>query len=398
MTSVVPYTITVSDEILKHIRDRIREFPWEVMADAGGWSAGVSIAYMQSLAHYWLNKYDWRVAEEELNRLPQFLASVEDQKIHFVHVKGSGSKCMPLLLCHGWPGSFFEFSEIVEKLAHPERFGGSKDDAFDVVVPSLPGFGFSGPPRHPIGPRAIAGMFETLMTKELGYEHFIAQGGDWGAHVAGWLGYRYARSCRAIHLNMLGLRNSEMLAPRTETEKEWTVRLDTRFRAEGAYLLLQVTKPQTLAFALADNPVGVAAWIVEKFASWSDIPLDAKGAPKVCSRFSEEQLLTNIMIYLISGSFATSTWIYRGFVLEQPPHIAVGQGIPPQMDSDSRIEVPVGFAAFPDPVYCPPPRSVVERGYNVVHWTDMPRGGHFAAMEEPELFVEDVRKFARSLR
>ena len=387
MSAPTQFTIAIDEAVLADIRERIRRYPWDELPDAGGWSCGTSLAYLRNLAAYWLDGYDWRAEEAKLNQLPQFHANIAGLPLHFIHVKGSGPKPQPLLLSHGWPGSFFEFAELVEPLAHPERFGGKIEDAFDVVVPSLPGYGFSGRPGHPIGPRSTAQLFNALMTEVLGYDSYLAQGGDWGAVVTGWLGYRHAVSCRAIHLNMVGLRSPEM-APETEAEKAWDAKYQALFRQEGAYLQLQATKPQSLAFAMMDSPVGIAGWIIEKFAAWSHVPRDPQSAPALGVRYTDDQLLTNIMIYLVTKSFATSTWMYRGFFMEQPIHMAAG----------TSVTVPTGIAAFPDPVYGPPPRSLVERGYNVTHWTDMPRGGHFAAMEEPGLFVEDLRAFARTLR
>jgi pimeloyl-ACP methyl ester carboxylesterase len=387
MNAATPFSIAIDDAVLADIRERVSRYPWADLPDAGGWHCGTSLGYLRDLTRYWLDNYDWRAEEAKLNQLPQFQAEIAGLKLHFIHVKGSGTKNLPLLLSHGWPGSFFEFAEIIEPLAHPERFGGDAEDGFDVVVPSLPGYGFSGRPPHPIGPRSTARLFNALMTQVLGYDRYLAQGGDWGAVITGWLGYRHAESCRAIHLNMIGLRNADM-APVSETEKAWDRKFQTLFRQEGAYLQLQATKPQSLAFAMMDSPVGIAGWIIEKFAAWSHLPRDPLGAPALGVRYSQDQLLTNIMIYLVTKSFATSTWMYRGFFAEQPTGMAPG----------TSVTVPTGIAAFPDPVYGPPPRSLVERGYNVTHWTDMPRGGHFAALEEPELFVADLRAFARNIR
>lgn len=387
MTAATPFTIAVDDAVLAEIRERVRRYPWDDLPDAGGWSCGTDIGYLRYMTQYWLEQYDWRAEEAKLNRLPHFQAEVMGLKLHFIHLRGAGPKPMPLLISHGWPGSFHEFDEVIEPLAHPERFGGDPADAFDVIVPSLPGYAFSGRPARPIGPKTTARLFNALMTEVLGYDSYLAQGGDWGAMVTGWLGYQHPESCRAIHLNMIGLRNADM-APTTEAEKAWEARYQALFRIEGAYLQLQATKPQTLGFAMMDSPVGVAAWILEKFAAWSHVPHAPDGAPALGARYSDEQLLTNVMLYLVTKSFATATWMYRGFFAEQPF----------MMDPGTRVTVPTGVAAFPDPVYGPPPRSLAERGYNITHWTDMQFGGHFAAMEEPQRFVEDVRAFARTLR
>lgn len=387
MTSPTPFTIAIAPELLSDIRDRVARYPWDHLPDAGGWSCGTAISSLRDLVGYWLDRYDWRVAEAGLNKLPQYRAKIGDIALHFVWCRGSNDRNLPLLLSHGWPGSFFEFAPIVEQLAYPERFGGDAADGRDVIVPSLPGYGFSERPPHPIGPRRTAELFDALMTEILGYPGYLAQGGDWGAMITGWLGYRHAEHCRAIHLNMLGLRSREM-APASEAERVWAETYQARFQQEGAYLQLQGTKPQSLSFAMMDSPVGIAAWIIEKFAAWSDLPRDAAGAPDLGARYSPDQLLTNIMIYLVTRSFATSTWMYRGYFAEEPNRMAPG----------TRIEMPTGIAAFRDPVYSMPPRSLVSRGYNIVHWTDMPSGGHFAAMEAPDLFVADVQKFARLVR
>jgi pimeloyl-ACP methyl ester carboxylesterase len=382
-----PFTIAIDAAVLTDIRDRVAHYPWDHLPDAGGWSCGTAIASLRDLVGYWLDSYEWREEEARLNELPQYHAIVDDIALHFVRYRGSNERNPPLLLSHGWPGSFVEFAPIVEQLAHPERFGGDAADGSDVIIPSLPGYGFSGRPRHPIGPRRTAELFDALMTKVLGYPSYIAQGGDWGAMITGWLGYRHAEHCRAIHLNMLGLRNREM-APASDAERAWAESYQARFQQEGAYLQLQGTRPQSLSFAMMDSPVGIAAWIIEKFAAWSDLPRDPSGAPDLGACYSPDRLLTNIMIYLVTRSFATSTWMYRGYFAEEPNRMAPG----------TKLETPTGIAAFRDPVYSMPPRSLVERGYTIVQWTDMPRGGHFAAMEAPELFVADVQKFLRLVR
>lgn len=397
-SSPAPFMISIPETVLDRIRLQVAEYPWVDMPDAGGWAAGTAYTCMRDLARYWLDSYDWRAAEARLNRLPQFQATIDGLTLHFVHVKGSGKNRPPLLLCHGWPGSFFEFDELVERLAFPENYGGNSDDSFDVIVPSMPGYGFSDRPASPMGPRAMAELYQILLTKVLGYSSYIAQGGDWGAHVAAWLGYLHPQSCRAVHLNLVGVRNPEMQAPKTDEEYAWAENFARLFHAEGSYFLLQTTKPQTLSFAMTDSPVGIAAWIIEKFAAWADVSRNDDGSPNLRAKFTENQLLTNIMLYLVTKSFGTSTWIYKGCALEQPAHIDPGAGIPAQMEPGTRIEVPTGVAAFPDPVFPPPPRSLAERGYNIVHWTDMPCGGHFAAMEEPVAFVDDLRAFAKSIR
>jgi microsomal epoxide hydrolase len=377
------FIIDVSDERLARIRARVRDYEWHEAPEDGGWAFGADLDYMKALCAYWLDGYDWRAQETALNVLPNFVAEVDGIKLHFVREKGSGSAPRPLILIHGWPGSFYEFAHVVEPLAHPERFGGDVADAFDVIVPSLPGYAFSGKPRRPIGPRAVARLMAGLMTDTLGYRRYIAQGGDWGSSIAGWLGFEHAPACAAIHMNMYGLRGSEV-APETEAERDWARRHAAIFGFENGYFRVQSTKPQSLSYAMMDSPVGVAAWLVEKFNAWSDTRGD-----DVESRYSKDQLLTNIMLYLVTRSFNTASWLYRGLMDE----IAGDSRFP----RGSQIDVPVGVANFPKDFVGFPPRSQVARTYNIVHWTDMPRGGHFAAMEEPALFVDDVRAFARKV-
>ena len=386
----VPFTIAVPDSVLDRIRERVRTYDWDALPDAGGWTAGTGLAFMREISAYWTDRFDWRAVEADLNRVPQFRGPAGGLDLHFVHLRGSGGRPLPLVLLHGWPGSFFEFLHLVEPLAHPERFGGDAADGFDVVVPSLPGYAFSDRPARPIGPRTTAGHIDALM-KGLGYGGgYLVQGGDWGAAVAAWLGLEHGTArgggCRAIHINMVGTRSAAMVAETAE-ERAWAERRKQLFGREGAYFELQSTRPQSLAYAMMDSPVGAAAWILEKFAAWSDLPRSPDGTPDLSARYGFDQLLTNVMLYLVTNSFATASWMYRGLFDE-----AASPLLP------ARIEVPVGVAAFPDPTFPPPPRSLAEKAYNVTRWTAMPRGGHFAALEESELLLDDVRAFARTLR
>ena len=376
-----PFTIAVPDDTLDRIRAKVAAYRWHEMPDDGGWSYGANLDYMQALAEYWLESYDWRAHEAALNRVAQFRVPVDGIEIHFIHEKGSGPAPMPLLISHGWPGSVYEFLEIIEPLAHPERFGGSTDDAFDVVAPSLPGFAFSGRPARPIGPRKVAAMFASLMADRLGYDNFLAQGGDWGSAISTWLGYEHAPPCRAVHLNMMSLRHAD--GPQGEAEAAWASHVAGVFEAEAAYNFQQSTKPQTLSYAMMDSPVGVAAWLVEKFNTWSDTEGD-----DIESAYSKDQLLTNIMIYLVTDTFNTASWIYYGRREEGGREMPAGA---------KRVEVPVAAALFPAEFMPWPPRSYVERLFNVTRWTEMPRGGHFAALEAPALLVEEIRAFARTL-
>ena len=379
---IKPFTVSVPDSTLEEIYNKIKNYPWKEMPNLDGWEYGSNLNYMKEFSKYWISNFDWKKQEAEINKFSNFVTNVDDIDIHFIKEKGSGSNPMPLLILHGWPGSIVEFLHIIEKLAHPERFGGKEEDAFDVIVPSLPGFGFSGCPSSPIGPRKMAEIFNKLMTKNLGYKNYLSQGGDWGATISNWLGYDHSKFCSGIHLNCLTMRHPD--GPQTKEEKNWEERFTKDQIMQEGYRTQQATKPQTLSYAMMDSPVGVAAWILEKFYSWSDIKNN-----NIESVYSKDILLANIMVYLVSNTFNTSSWIYFGRREEG------GRFFPKDFH---RIEVPTGVAIFPKEMSEWPPRSYVERIFNIKHWTKMPNGGHFAALEQPELLVNDIRVFAQTLR
>jgi microsomal epoxide hydrolase len=287
---------------------------------------------------------------------------------------------VPLILTHGWPGSVFEFLEAIGPLTDPARFGGSPDDAFDVVIPSIPGFGFSSKPRAPIGPPTTARLWHRLMTDVLGYARFGAQGGDWGNAITVQLAREFPDSLLGIHLNATGGAPGPEAESSAE-EREWQRAAAAHRTAELDYFNEQQHKPATVAFALYDNPLGAAAWIVEKFKGWSD------SGDNIERAFTKDQLLTNVMIYLVTDTMATAVWFYRG--------AADDRATPAR----GKLAVPLGFASFPGEMPAlNPPRSVLERSFNLVRYTRMPRGGHFACLEQPQLFVDDVRAFFRTLR
>ncbi len=377
-----PFKVAVSDETLADIRRRVESFPWHEMPDDGGWGYGANLDYMKELCAYWLGEFDWRMQEVAINRFSHFIAPVDGIDIHFLHEKGSGPEPMPLLISHGWPGSIVEFMEIVEPLAHPERFGGRVEDAFDVIAPSLPGFGYSARPPRPYGPRRMAAVLNGLMTDVLEYRGYLAQGGDWGGAISSWLGFDHAPACKAIHINILTMRHAA--GPVTDEERDWEVEFEHDQIMENGYRTQQATRPQTLSYAMMDSPVGIAAWLVEKFNSWSDTRGD-----DIESIYTKDELLTNIMVYITTRTFNTASWIYYGRREEGGRILSEG---------DRRVEVPTACALFPAEMLAWPPRSYVERLYNVQQWTKMPRGGHFAALEQPELLVDDIRSFARRLR
>ncbi len=382
MATPKPFQINIPEAVIKNIQSKVADYNWHYMPDDGGWEYGTNLDYMKELCAYWVEEYDWRVHEAQLNKFSHFLTPIDDINIHFIYEKGSGSKPMPLLISHGWPGSVLEFKDIIKPLAHPELFGGKESDAFDVIVPSLPGFGFSGRPSRPMGPRNMASILSQLMTEKLGYTSYIAQGGDWGGAITSWIGLDHAPPCQAIHLNVLTMRHPD--GPQGLEETTWAVKFKEDQIMENGYRTIQATKPQTLSYAMNDSPVGIAAWIIEKFISWSDT--EDKDLNNI---FSKDELLTHVMVYLVTGTFNSASWIYFGR-REEGGRILSKTG--------SRVEVPTGCALFPEEMLSWAPRSYVERIYNVTHWTEMPRGGHFGAMEEPELLIEDIRKFARTLR
>ena len=376
------FKVEMSEETLQNIYSKVKNYPWHEMPDDGGWAYGANLDYMKDFSNYWINKFDWRKTEQKINKFKNFKTNIDGIDIHFIHEKGSGPNPKPLLLSHGWPGSIFEFLHIIDQLAHPEKFGGNKEDSFDVIVPSLPGYGFSGRPSKPIGPRKMASIFNSLMTDTLMYKKYIAQGGDFGGTITTWLAYDFPEMCVAIHINILIVRHPD--GPQTKEEKEWEERFIRDQQIEDGYRTQQATKPQTLSYAMMDSPVGVAAWIIEKMKSWSDIKNG-----DIESVYSKDTLLSNIMIYLVTKTFNTASWIYYGR-REEGGRSLPKEGLP--------IKVPTAVALFPKEYLEWAPRSYVERIYNIQRWTKMPKGGHFAALEQPDLLVKDIREFTKTLK
>jgi pimeloyl-ACP methyl ester carboxylesterase len=382
--SVERFTIQIPDAVLRDLHHRLDTTRWPDGLDGTGWEQGTSLSYLRSLAEYWRHNYDWRREETALNRLPQYRIALDGFNIHFVHVRGKGPAPLPLIITHGWPGSFVEMVKLIPLLTDPAAHGGEAEDAFDVIVPSLPGYGFSDRPRERgMEPRKIAALWARLM-RELGYERFAAQGGDWGAAISMALGLDHADRLIGIHLNYIAGRflfgGSLNQPPQDETARTYYEQLRASYDAEGGYSHIQGTKPQTLSYGLNDSPVGLAAWIVEKFRTWSDCDGDVE------SVFTRDELLTNVMIYWVTETISSSTRLY--YETRQRPL---------SLSQTNRIKVPVGMALFPKELPIPP-RELAERGLNIARWTTMPTGGHFAAMEQPELLAEDLRAFFRELR
>lgn len=366
-----PFHIAIPQPALDDLQTRLALTRWPDEVNDADWSWGTPLPFLQDLVQYWREHFDWRAQEVRLNRLPQFLATIDGHDIHFVHLRGEGPNPFPLMLVHGWPGSFIEFEAIAPMLTAA---------GFDLVIPSLPGFGFSARPTAALGPKPIGALFTRLM-HGLGYTRYGAQGGDWGAAVATAMAQADPARIAGIHLNLI----MRLLAPLpteglTEAEGRFLAELAHWTDAEGGYSHIQGTRPQTLGYALTDSPAGLAAWIAEKFRVWSD----CNGDPYTC--FTRDQLLANIAIYWFTNTAAASLRIYKSRVLA-PPQLAPGE----------RIQVPFGHARFPKEIFRPP-REWAERIYNVVHWTEMPKGGHFAAMEQPRLLAADIQAFFAKLR
>ena len=376
------FKVNFTEKEISLVYQKIKDYPWDTMPDLDGWEHGTNKKYLKELCDYWVSEFDWYKHEKQINNFENFITNVEGIDIHFIKKKGSNPNSTPLLLMHGWPGSVIEFLEIIDKLANPEKSGANTKNSFDVIVPSLPGFGFSGKPSKPIGPRKMAEILNKLMIENLGYKNYMAQGGDWGATIANWIGYDHFKFCNAIHINCLTMRHPD--GPQSDDEKDWQKRFDKDQIMQDGYRTQQATKPQSLSYGMMDSPVGIAAWIIEKMYFWSDLKDN-----NLESVYSKDTLIANIMVYILTKSFNTASWIYFGRREEG------GRFFPKNF---KKITVPTAVAIFPAEMSEWPPRSYVERIFNIKQWSEMPGGGHFAALEKPDLLVDDIRKFLRSLR
>lgn len=366
MTEIEPFRIDVPDAVLDDLLERLTRTRWPERECVDDWSQGIPLDYTRELAAYWADGYDWRTREAALNRFDQFTTDIDGLTIHFIHQRCSRGDAFPLVITHGWPGSIVEFHKVIEPLTAD----------FHVVCPSLPGYGFSGKPaRTGWGVDKVAEAWETLMTR-LGYDRYGAQGGDWGAAVTTAIG-RNGGNCAGIHLNFPIAFPPADLSDPTPEEQAALKALQYYDQWDSGYSKQQSTRPQTVGYGLVDSPVGQLAWIVEKFWSW----MDCDGHPE--NVLTKDELLDNVMMYWVTASAASSARMYW-----ESFNYFGGFG---------RVELPTGIAQFPKEVM-QPPRSWAEPGYNITHWTSMPRGGHFAAFEQPELFVEDVRTFFATVR
>jgi microsomal epoxide hydrolase len=381
--TVEAFTITISQATLYDLRTRLAHTRWPDEIEGAGWDYGTNLDSLKSLVTYWQQQFDWRAQEARLNQFAQFRADIDGFGIHFLHERGKGPSPLPLILTHGWPDSFFRMYKILPMLTDPTRFGGDPADSFDVIVPSLPGYGFSDRPNERgMTPLRTAELWARLMGDVLGYQRFAAAGGDIGSGVTRCLAGAHPERLVGIHLTDTdgGTPLNGKPPDLSEAEQQHLNAVRQWRMQEGAYAMMHATKPQTLAYGLNDSPAGLAAWIVEKFRAWSDCEGEVE------RRFSKDELLTNIMIYWVTETIHSSTRMYYEMTRMSPP-----------LEAGQHIEVPAGVALFPKDI-SHPPREWAERRLRIQRWTQMPRGGHFAALEEPELLVQDLRAFFRPLR
>ncbi len=364
----IPFKLQVPDAAITDLRERLGRTRWPDEPPLAPWSTGTSLAYMKELVEYWRNGFDWRAWEAKLNAFPQFTVPLGGIEVHFIHLPAKRPDAMPLLLSHGWPGSVYEFHKLIPLLA----------EDFSIVAPSLPGYTLSFKPgQQRFGFNEIADTFAALMDDVLGYRKFAVQGGDWGAFIASVLGHRHAARVIGIHLNLLAVRRDPNMG---DEHKAYLGQLNHWLREETGYQWIQGTKPQTLAFGLSDSPAGLAAWIVEKFRAWTD----CGGNPE--NAVSRDEMLANISLYWFTGAIGSSFW----------PYYARMHG-PWPIPEGTTVDVPMGYAEFPKEILRPP-RALAERAYtDIRRWSVMPKGGHFAALEQPEALAREVKEFFRAL-
>ena len=377
-----PFNVKVPESILADLRERLLQTRWPGEIQESGWDYGSNLSYVRELCEYWRTNYDWRRQESRINSFNNLTTIISDLRIHFIWEKGKGPNPIPLVITHGWPSTFAEMLDVIPMLTDPAAHGGDPTDSFDVVVPSLPGYGFSGKPdARGMDVRNIASIWVKLMKDVLGYEGFVAQGGDWGASITTALAANYPEVTKAIHLTMgataTDVPGGEIL---TDDENKFLTHKKWWQENEGAYGHLQRTKPQTLSYGLNDSPAGLAAWIVEKWRSWSDCGGDLE------SRFSKDQLLTHITIYWVTQTIESSIRLYYESAQS-----------PPLVGWRDKIDVPTAFASFPVEISYPP-KEWLEKFFDLRRFTKMPSGGHFSATEEPSRLVEDIRDSFRFLR
>lgn len=376
-----PFRLEVPDSAIADLKTRLALTRFPDAAPGEPWAFGASVDYVRDLVTYWKDKFDWRAQEAALNAFPQFKVPLHDIDVHYLHAPGQGPNPYPLLLLHGWPGSVFEFLDIIPRLTDPAKFGGDAKDAFTVIAPSLPGYGLSfRPGQKRFILQDITACVHDLMTQALGIKKFAVQGGDWGAGIASLLAHSYSNPLCGIHINLMFAGRDPAAQP-TPEEARFGEQLAHWLKEETGYQQIQGTKPQTLAFGLTDSPAGLAAWIAEKFRSWSD----CDGVPE--NAISRDRMLADIALYWFTGAIGSSFWPYYGRLHTPWP-----------VSPKNPITVPTGYAAFPKEILSPP-RSLAQKAYtDIRRWTEMKKGGHFAAMEQPDALAHEIREFFRPLR
>lgn len=380
MSEIEPFEINVSDADLNDLKERLERTRFPDAETPDDWSQGLPLAYAREIRDYWLNDYDWRTRESYFNRFPQYTTTIDGLPIHFIHCPSPHPEAVPLLITHGWPGSIVEFHKVIEPLVNPTEHGGDAADAFHVICPALPGYGFSGKPTETgWGVEKIAGVWNALMTR-LGYDRYYAQGGDWGSAVTTAIGMQNLGACAGIHLNMVSAAPTEE-AKKNPTDRDKQAFAGAQYYNEwgAGYSKQQATRPQTLGYGLADSPMGQAAWIMEKFYEWTD----CDGHPE--NVLSREEMLDNVMFYWLTGSGASSARLYW-----ESFGTAFGGG--------NSVQVPTGASIFPKEIVATPRSWAEGRFANIVYWNELDKGGHFAAFEQPEQFIAEVRSCFRLLR
>ncbi len=385
MSAIRPFRYEPTDDQIADLNHRLDQTRWPDQLDGAGWDYGTERSFLQELCRYWRHAFDWRAHEARFNAHPQFLTEIDGEQVHFYHARSPEADAVPLIITHGYPGSVAEFLDVIGPLVRSRSvYGGDPKDAFHVIAPSIPGYGFSGPTRNKGFDIAAAGSVNLKLMEMLGYESYIAQGGDWGSAISSNMAARAPDKVKALHLNFIvGIPPdmSDPLAGLNEQERAdqaWKAEYD---RHEAGYQAIQGTKPQSLAYGLTDSPAGLAGWVVEKFKTWSDCDDD------VTTSFAIERLLDNVALYWMTGTINSAMRLYYE-----------GQGPNAKPGGLAKVTVPTGYAHFPAEIR-PTPRLWAEQLYtNIVRWTEMPAGGHFAAFEQPQAFVEELRAFARAVR
>ena len=380
--SIRPFQINIPENELNQLSERLKNTRWPDAETVSSWDQGIPLDYAKSLTNYWINEYDWRRCEKMLNQWPNYMTSIDDLDIHFIHKPSPHPDALPIIISHGWPGSVIEFCKVIDALTEPEKHGGEAKDAFSVVVPSLPGYGFSDKPNNPgTSVEKIGRMWGQLM-KRIGYKEYVAQGGDWGAIISQSMAITEVGDCKAIHLNMpIVMPDPETMNELSENEQSALAAMNYYNEWDSGYSKQQSTRPQTVAYGLSDSPVGQMSWIIEKFYSWTDCV--QKGEKKLESVLTKDELLDNVMIFWLTNSSASSARLYWESFNN------------PNFDP---INTPTGCSQFPKEIFQCSRRWAEKRFSNLIYWNELDRGGHFAAFERPDTFVEELRNCFRSIR